>query len=231
MLTTGTHDTKRGEDVRARLNVLSEIPDEWEAAVRRWQELNADARVELDGAPVPDANEEYLIYQTLVGTWPLVPLERAGWQEYVDRIVEYLDKALCEAKLHTSWLNPYEEYDLARGRLHPHDPGQSRRRRSRRHGCLRAFDCRCRIRQFAGPNAGQDVARRACPTSIRALNSGISIWSTPTIADRWISPSDARALAELQRRAGRRPAGTLAARAAGRVARPAAQDVADLADA
>lgn len=112
MLTTGTHDTKRGEDVRARLNVLSEIPGEWEAAVRRWQEMNVAAHCELDAAAVPDANEEYLIYQTLVGTWPLEPLDGPAWQAYVERIIQYLDKALREAKLHTSWLNPYDEYDL-----------------------------------------------------------------------------------------------------------------------
>lgn len=111
LLTTGTHDTKRGEDVRARLNVLSEIPQEWEAAIRRWQEMNAAARCELDGAAVPDANEEYLIYQILVGTWPLSPLDESARQAYVNRIVAYIDKALREAKLHTSWLNPYEEYD------------------------------------------------------------------------------------------------------------------------
>ena len=113
MLATGTHDTKRGEDLRARLNVLAEIPEQWEAAVRRWQFINESKRAELDGAPVPDANEEYLIYQTLVGTWPLEPLDAAGHETYVDRIVAYLDKALREAKLHTSWLNPYEEYDQA----------------------------------------------------------------------------------------------------------------------
>lgn len=111
LLTTGTHDTKRGEEVRARLNVLSEIPQEWETAVRRWQEMNAAGRCELDGAAVPDASEEYLIYQTLVGTWPLERLDEPAKCEYVERIVRYLDKALREAKLHTSWLNPYEEYD------------------------------------------------------------------------------------------------------------------------
>jgi (1->4)-alpha-D-glucan 1-alpha-D-glucosylmutase len=113
MSTTGTHDTKRGEDLRARLNVLSEIPDVWEAAVRRWQSMNAEVRGELDGAPVPDANEEYLIYQTLVGTWPVAKLDAKARQAYIERIVGYLDKALREAKLHTSWLNPYEEYDQA----------------------------------------------------------------------------------------------------------------------
>ncbi|MGD9724178.1 MAG: malto-oligosyltrehalose synthase [Pirellulales bacterium] len=113
MNTTGTHDTKRGEDMRARLNVLSEIPEAWDAAVRRWQAANAASRAELDGAPVPDANEEYLIYQTLVGTWPLRFADAAAREAYVERIVAYLDKALREAKLHTSWLNPYEEYDQA----------------------------------------------------------------------------------------------------------------------
>jgi (1->4)-alpha-D-glucan 1-alpha-D-glucosylmutase len=113
MLTTGTHDTKRGEDVRARLNVLSEAPQEWEAAIQRWQTMNAEARRELDGAPVPDAAEEYLIYQTLVGTWPLHPLAEGEAAQYVERIIRYMEKALREAKLHTSWLNPNEEYDAA----------------------------------------------------------------------------------------------------------------------
>jgi (1->4)-alpha-D-glucan 1-alpha-D-glucosylmutase len=111
--TTGTHDTKRGEDVRARLNVLAEVPKQWEACIERWHTLNVSARVELDGAAVPDANEEYLIYQTLVGTWPLEPLDADQHNAYVERIVGYLDKALREAKVHTSWLNPYEEYDQA----------------------------------------------------------------------------------------------------------------------
>lgn len=110
MLSTGTHDTKRGEDLRARLNVLSEVPDQWEAALRRWRDWNTGSRVELDGGAVPDANEEYLIYQTLVGTWPRGGVAACG-APYVERIVQYLDKALREAKLHTSWLNPYEEYD------------------------------------------------------------------------------------------------------------------------
>ena len=115
MLTTGTHDTKRGEDMRARLNVLSELPEEWEAALSRWQAMNAQRRVELDGEPVPDANEEVLIYQTLVGTWPVAALTEKTRTPYVDRIVAYLDKALREAKLHTSWTAPYEEYDQAIG--------------------------------------------------------------------------------------------------------------------
>jgi (1->4)-alpha-D-glucan 1-alpha-D-glucosylmutase len=99
--------------MRARLNVLSELPDEWDQAVRRWQSLNEPFRVELEGVPTPDPNEEYLLYQTLVGTWPLDRGDEAAWSEYVERIVRYMEKALKEAKLRTSWLSPYEEYDQA----------------------------------------------------------------------------------------------------------------------
>ena len=113
MLSTGTHDTKRGEDMRARLNVLSEVPEEWETRLARWQRMNAESRIELDGEAVPDANVEVLIYQTLVGTWPLETLSENEHGAYVERIVRYLDKALREAKLYTSWTNPYDEYDRA----------------------------------------------------------------------------------------------------------------------
>jgi (1->4)-alpha-D-glucan 1-alpha-D-glucosylmutase len=106
-----THDTKRGEDVRARVSVLSEMPDEWGAAVRRWAEANAAHRAEVDGAPAPDANEEYLIYQTLIGAWP--PGTDAPGEEFTNRIKAYMVKALHEAKVHSSWVNPNAEYDAA----------------------------------------------------------------------------------------------------------------------
>jgi (1->4)-alpha-D-glucan 1-alpha-D-glucosylmutase len=95
------------------LNVLSEVPEEWEARLAKWQAINAETRSELDGEAVPDANEEHLIYQTLVGTWPIDRLDKDTQAAYIERIVRYLDKAFREAKLHTSWLNPYEEYDQA----------------------------------------------------------------------------------------------------------------------
>ncbi len=110
---TATHDTKRGEDVRALINVLSEIPDEWEQAVRRWHELNATARVEIEGAPVPDAMEEYLLYQTLVGAWPLTPVTLRQHAEVVKRIQDYIHKAAKEAKLRTSWVSPNHHHDQA----------------------------------------------------------------------------------------------------------------------
>jgi (1->4)-alpha-D-glucan 1-alpha-D-glucosylmutase len=107
-----THDTKRGEDVRARINVLSEIPDAWRARVRVWRRLNRAKKTRVDGEPAPDANEEYLLYQTLLGAWPLAP--GAGeYDAFVERIQRYMQKALREAKVHVSWINPRPEYDEA----------------------------------------------------------------------------------------------------------------------
>jgi (1->4)-alpha-D-glucan 1-alpha-D-glucosylmutase len=113
MLATSTHDTKRSEDVRARINALSEIPLMWYAAVRRWSDLNAGKRVEIGGETVPDRNAEYLLYQTLVGTWPMTRVNEEEYGGYVRRIQCYMEKALKEAKLRTSWINPDEPYDRA----------------------------------------------------------------------------------------------------------------------
>src|SRR5215210_125303 len=106
---TSTHDTKRGEDTRARINVLSEIPEEWNRALHRWRETNRKQKASVEGAPAPDANEEYLLYQTLVGTWPAAPLDDEGRGDYTLRLQEYMRKALKEAKLNTSWISPAEE--------------------------------------------------------------------------------------------------------------------------
>jgi (1->4)-alpha-D-glucan 1-alpha-D-glucosylmutase len=111
MNNSSTHDTKRSEDVRARINVLSEIPDEWERRVTRWAECNAEQRETIDGESVPDRNDEYLLYQTLVGAWPLAPMDAAAHESFVGRVQQYMEKATREAKVHTSWINPNEEYD------------------------------------------------------------------------------------------------------------------------
>lgn len=99
MLSTSTHDTKRSEDVRARLAALSEIPEEWAATVRRWVRLNERCRDERGG--VPAGREEYLLYQTLVGAWPID----------AERAVAYMRKAVREAKVWTSWLDVNERYE------------------------------------------------------------------------------------------------------------------------
>lgn len=109
--TTSTHDTKRSEDVRARISVLSEIPDQWQRAIWRWHDLTEPVRAEIEGTPVPDPNEEYLFYQTLIGTWPLSPQPSAQHEQYVRRIQDYMDKAAKEAKVRTSWIRPNDEHD------------------------------------------------------------------------------------------------------------------------
>ena len=113
MLATSTHDTKRSEDVRARINVLSEMPRRWYRAVHRWQQINAKHKVVVGGITVPYSNEEYLLYQTLVGTWPFEQFDESSKPRYIERIQQYLVKALREAKIHSSWVNPNEEYEQA----------------------------------------------------------------------------------------------------------------------
>ena len=113
MSASSTHDTKRGEDVRARINVLSEMPAEWFRAIRRWRELNHRWKTRVGETLSPDENEEYLLYQTLAGTWPLLPMNAAGHRDYIQRIQQYMEKAVHEAKVHTSWINPNAEYDEA----------------------------------------------------------------------------------------------------------------------
>jgi (1->4)-alpha-D-glucan 1-alpha-D-glucosylmutase len=97
--------------VRARLNVLSELPHEWQASLQRWSNLNAQYRRDLDDAPVPDANEECLFYQTLLGAWPLESYSAEEYTTFVERIQAYMLKVLREAKVHTSWINPNPAYE------------------------------------------------------------------------------------------------------------------------
>ena len=113
LLATSTHDTKRSEDVRARLAALSEIPKEWAHAARRWQTANRRLKAKIEGEEAPDANEEYLIYQTLLGSWPLTALDDASRCVYVTRIQEYMLKALKEAKVNSSWIESNEAWENA----------------------------------------------------------------------------------------------------------------------
>jgi (1->4)-alpha-D-glucan 1-alpha-D-glucosylmutase len=110
MLATSTHDTKRSEDVRARLNVLSEMPKLWSAFVMRARRMNRGKKIAIsDGRLVPDANEEYLLYQTLVGMWPW-NLARKERSEVIQRVQDYMTKAVHEAKVNLSWVNQCPEY-------------------------------------------------------------------------------------------------------------------------
>jgi (1->4)-alpha-D-glucan 1-alpha-D-glucosylmutase len=119
MIGTATHDTKRGEDTRARINVLSELPEEWRHGVGRWMRINASSRATLEGEHAPDRNDEYLYYQTLIGTWPQelsaddAPIPHQAPEDYVARIQAYMRKAVKEAKTHSSWVNENQSYERA----------------------------------------------------------------------------------------------------------------------
>ncbi|MCL5022030.1 MAG: malto-oligosyltrehalose synthase [Nitrospirae bacterium] len=113
LITTSTHDMKRSEDVRARINVLSEMPGEWKTRLLQWSRLNRKKKAVIDGRRVPDRNEEYLLYQTLIGAWPVTEIERAGYEQFEGRIEEYMRKAVRETKVNSSWINPDVAYEDA----------------------------------------------------------------------------------------------------------------------
>lgn len=117
LLATTTHDTKRGEDARARISVVSEIPNDWRRAVVEWMRLNGRNRLKVEGAWAPDRNDEYLFYQALIGAWPgdadVTAMPERAPQELVDRLVAYMQKAVREAKRHTGWIHEKPEYGRA----------------------------------------------------------------------------------------------------------------------
>lgn len=123
MLSTATHDTKLGEDTRARVNVLSEIPEQWSREVAKWMRLNRGHRTIVHGDPAPDRNDEYRFYQALIGIWPpdlsLAAVAHRGGEappvltELRERMQAYMMKSVKEAKVHTSWLTPNEEHEAA----------------------------------------------------------------------------------------------------------------------
>jgi (1->4)-alpha-D-glucan 1-alpha-D-glucosylmutase len=111
MLATATHDTKRGEDARARINVLSEIPQEWRTMLFRWSRINAGMRTLVDGVPAPDRSDEYMFYQALLSVW--IPSEPEPSSDFAERMRQFMLKAIREEKTHTSWINPVQLYDDA----------------------------------------------------------------------------------------------------------------------
>jgi (1->4)-alpha-D-glucan 1-alpha-D-glucosylmutase len=117
LLATATHDTKRGEDARARINVLSEMPAAWAKAVGSWMRINGRNRVKRRGAWAPDRNDEYLFYQALMGCWApertQSPIPERAPADLTDRLVAYMDKAAREAKVHTSWIEENPDYSKA----------------------------------------------------------------------------------------------------------------------
>lgn len=107
---TSTHDTKRSEDVRARIHVLSEMTEEWTVRLKKWFDINFDLKKRIRGFPVPSGNEEYLLYQTMLGFWPV---NTEVTPEMAQRLKDYMIKACREAKVFTSWTRPDEAYESA----------------------------------------------------------------------------------------------------------------------
>ena len=113
LLATSTHDTKRSEDVRARINVLSEMTMVWRKTIERWSRMNRSRKREVEGSRAPSRNDEYLYYQTLIGCWPLEELDPQASAAFRERIASYMVKAAREAKLSSSWANINTEYEEA----------------------------------------------------------------------------------------------------------------------
>lgn len=113
MNATSTHDTKWSEDVRARVNVLSEMPREWSRYLRRWSRMNKRHKTTVDGKYVPTPNEEVLFYQAMLGIWPFEPLSEIDTRSLESRLGEFLVKGAKEAKTDTSWLSPNEKHESA----------------------------------------------------------------------------------------------------------------------
>ena len=114
MNATSTHDTKRGEDCRARINVLSEIPSEFSAHVEKWASINSKKKKNVNAKLVPSKNEEYYIYQTLLGAFPFEKIELA---DFKNRLKLHMTKTLREAKTNSSWLSPNLPYEEAVNRF------------------------------------------------------------------------------------------------------------------
>ncbi len=115
MVNSSTHDTKRSEDVRARISALSHNPPAWRAAINRWSRLNRKLKRTIDVALAPHRADEYVIYQTLVGTWPLEGIRDSDRAAYSERLQEYLVKVVREAGRFSNWTNPNEAYEDALG--------------------------------------------------------------------------------------------------------------------
>jgi (1->4)-alpha-D-glucan 1-alpha-D-glucosylmutase len=210
---TSTHDSKRGEDVRARISVLSEMPGEWKSALARWRAVNRRFKTEIRGLLAPDANEEYLIYQTLVGAWPFERGQAAD-AAFADRMAAYMRKALRESKVHTSWLSPDDEYEAAVERF-----TRAILERGRTNLFLQAFEpLQSRIAQFGVYNSLAQLLIKITAPGVPDFYQGTELWDLNLVDPDNRRPVDyearRRALADLQHAD---PSALLAARCDGRV--------------
>jgi (1->4)-alpha-D-glucan 1-alpha-D-glucosylmutase len=176
MLATSTHDTKRSEDVRNRLNVLSEMPAQWSSIIRRWMRMNAHHKRKLsDGRIAPDANEEYLIYQTIVGAWPWQMETIDDRNQFLERINQYCAKALNEAKVNLSWINPNLNYlDAVNSFLAAILLPQGRARETRFVETLKAF--LPAVQLFGAINSLSQVVLKIASPGVPDVYQGTDLW-------------------------------------------------------
>lgn len=195
---TATHDSKRGEDIRARLNVLSEVPGAWKSAVRRWRVNNRRLKTEIDGGVAPDSNEEYFIYQTLVGAWPFTGGDADAVAAFRERMAAYMRKTLREAKVHTEWLSPNETYENAVLRFV--DGIMDRRRSARFLSTFEPFQAR--VAEAAIYNTLAQLTIKITAPGVPDFYQGAEFWDLNLVDPDNRRPVDydrrRRALAEVQ---------------------------------
>lgn len=161
MVNSSTHDTKRSEDVRAAISVLSERPTEWRAGINRWTRLNRRFKVKIDGALAPHRADEWMLYQTLVGTWP--PNGISGIDGvFVQRMQDYLLKVVREAGRFSNWMNPDQEYETA---LQDFVAGVLNKRRAR--AFLQDFD------EFVSAQREAAQANSLCQQVMKLTSPGV----------------------------------------------------------
>ena len=205
MLATSTHDSKRSEDVRCRLDVLSEMTYVWPSYVRRWTRLNARHKRTLeDGRVAPSANEEYFIYQTLAGAWPWRMQSRGEREEFLQRIEPYMTKALSEAKVSLSWTNPNPAYvDAVHGFLRAILMPDARGRQPRFVETLE--EILPALRMFGAVNSLAQVVLKAASPGVPDFYQGTEMWDLSLVDPDNRRPVDyavrQRALEEMKEQA------------------------------
>ena len=207
MLATSTHDTKRSEDVRNRLNVLSEMKFLWPSTVRRWVRMNARHKRRLDdGRVAPDANEEYFLYQTLAGAWPWRMETAEEREEFVQRMEQYMTKALNEAKVNVSWTNPNAAYaEAVHGFLRSITMPDSRGRQPRFVETLKAL--LPEVELFGAVNSLAQVVLKVASPGVPDFYQGTEMWDLSLVDPDNRRPVDyearRRALTDLRELAAR----------------------------
>jgi (1->4)-alpha-D-glucan 1-alpha-D-glucosylmutase len=170
MVTTSTHDTKRGEDAAALIAVLTEIPEQWGSTVRYWFSIGARHRTGTNGHSAPSRSDEYMFYQALVGAWPFGWDGEEGRAQFIERMQAFMLKATHEAKVETSWITPNAAYDAAVTRF-VHDVLEDADLR------VSARDFTRWISTYGASNALARTVLRLCSPGVPDTYQGSELWN------------------------------------------------------